>query len=64
MLKKLDKLKNKVVQFSRLRRRNIKTLNKLKHEIVKKNFGHINLKNLLESFLLIILVTAGAINRD
>ena len=38
MIKKLDKLRYKIVQLSRLSKKNNKTLIKLKHEIIKKKF--------------------------
>jgi len=37
---------------------------KHKKAISKKNFGQINLKKILASCLLIILLTEGAINKD
>ena len=37
---------------------------KLKNPIIKKNFGHIYLKNILASFTLISLLIEGAIRKD
>tara|TARA_B100000401_G_scaffold229878_1_gene155614 strand:+ start:2036 stop:2212 length:177 start_codon:yes stop_codon:yes gene_type:complete len=37
---------------------------KLKNPIIKKNFGHIYLKNILASFVEINLLIAGAIRKD